>query len=96
MTGPSDFLVHVAVRGAQHLRDLAMSSFTTRPEVLRIETSVLFEQASGQGYRRSPKDRCMLGPQPEGTCSVGRSSGTAVSDIAIHENSDRPGGLDHV
>ena len=47
MAGASDFLVHVAVRNSEHLRDLAMTSFTARPEVLRIETSVLFEQVAG-------------------------------------------------
>ena len=41
-TGASDFLVHVAVRDTQHLRTLALASFTERPEVARIETSLLF------------------------------------------------------
>lgn len=42
-TGGSDFLVHVAVRDTAHLRALALASFTERPEVARIETSLLFE-----------------------------------------------------
>ena len=41
-TGASDFLVHVAVRDTEHLRTLALASFTERPEVARIETSLLF------------------------------------------------------
>lgn len=41
-TGADDFLVHVAVRDAAHLRELALSAFTERPEVARIETSLLF------------------------------------------------------
>lgn len=40
--GANDFLVHVAVRDAEHLRDLALSAFTERPEVARIETALLF------------------------------------------------------
>lgn len=42
VTGEDDFLVHVAVRDADHLRDLAMDAFTTREEVSRIETSLIF------------------------------------------------------
>ena len=41
-TGASDYLVHVAVRDTAHLRELALASFTERPEVARIETSLLF------------------------------------------------------
>jgi DNA-binding Lrp family transcriptional regulator len=43
VTGPNDFLVHVVVRDADHLRDLAVSGFTTLPEVAHIETSLIFE-----------------------------------------------------
>lgn len=41
-TGAADFLVHVAVRDTEHLRALALAAFTERPEVARIETSLLF------------------------------------------------------
>lgn len=41
-TGASDFLVHVAARDTNHLRELALAAFTERPEVARIETSLLF------------------------------------------------------
>lgn len=42
LAGQDDFLVHVAVRDAAHLRELAMSAFTTREEVARIETHLIF------------------------------------------------------
>lgn len=42
VAGASDFLVHVAVRDAAHLRDLALDAFTTRDEVDHIETSLIF------------------------------------------------------
>ncbi|MCC7032278.1 MAG: Lrp/AsnC family transcriptional regulator [Acidobacteria bacterium] len=48
VAGATDFLVHVAVRDADHLRNLAMDAFTTRREVAHIETSLIF------GYTRSP------------------------------------------
>lgn len=43
VTGEYDFQIHVAVRDAHHLRDLALDAFTTRPEVSRIATSLIFE-----------------------------------------------------
>jgi len=43
VAGADDFLVHVAVRDADHLRDLAMDAFTTRNEVAHIETRLIFE-----------------------------------------------------
>ena len=46
VSGADDFLVHVAVRDAHELRDLALDSFTTRPEVDRIETRLIFEHMS--------------------------------------------------
>jgi DNA-binding Lrp family transcriptional regulator len=43
VTGANDFLVHVVVRDADHLRNLAVRGFTTLPEVAHIETSLIFE-----------------------------------------------------
>jgi DNA-binding Lrp family transcriptional regulator len=48
VTGRSDFLIHVAVRNADHLRDLTLTAFTRWPEVARIETSLVY------AYHRSP------------------------------------------
>jgi len=45
VAGTHDFQVHVAVRDAHHLRDLALDAFTTRPEVAHIQTSLIFEVA---------------------------------------------------
>lgn len=42
VTGANDFQVHVVVRGADHLRDLAVNAFTSWPEVAHIETSLVF------------------------------------------------------
>ncbi len=43
VSGQYDFLVHVAVRDAEHLRNLALDSFTIRSEVARIETVLIFD-----------------------------------------------------
>lgn len=42
LTGREDFLVHVACRDADHLREVALAAFTTRPEVAQIHTSLIF------------------------------------------------------
>lgn len=43
VAGPIDFLVHVWTRDSDHLRDLAMTAFTSRKEVAHIETELIFE-----------------------------------------------------
>ncbi|WP_022834319.1 Lrp/AsnC family transcriptional regulator [Salisaeta longa] len=43
--GRTDFMLHVAVRGSEHLRDFILSALTTRPEVQNVETSIIFDQA---------------------------------------------------
>lgn len=48
VAGTTDFMVHVAVRDAEHLRNLALDAFTTRPEVDHIQTSLIF------AHTRSP------------------------------------------
>lgn len=48
MAGANDFLLHVAVRDADHLRDLALSALTTRPEVAQIETALIFEHVGSR------------------------------------------------
>jgi DNA-binding Lrp family transcriptional regulator len=42
-SGENDFLVHVRVRDAHHLRDFAIDSIITREEVGHIETGLIFE-----------------------------------------------------
>jgi len=58
VAGTHDFQVHVAVRDAHHLRDLALDAFTTRTEVAHIQTSLIFEWAKGQvmpNYRKTAR-----------------------------------------
>jgi DNA-binding Lrp family transcriptional regulator len=43
VSGSNDFLVHVAVRDAQHLREVAMEKLVDRPEVAHLDTSLIFE-----------------------------------------------------
>lgn len=42
VSGQYDFLVHVAVRDTEQLRNLALDHITVRPEVTRIETVLIF------------------------------------------------------
>ena len=48
VAGQEDFLVHVAVRDADHLRNLTLDGFTTRAEVARLNTALVYE------YVRNP------------------------------------------
>lgn len=43
VAGQVDFMVHVAVRDAQHLRNLTLDEFTTRTEVSRLNTAIVYE-----------------------------------------------------
>lgn len=43
VAGASDFLLQVAVRDAEHLRELVLGSLTVRPEVAHVETALIFE-----------------------------------------------------
>ncbi len=45
VSGATDFLVHVVVRDADHLRDFAMDAFTTWPHIAHLETSMVFHHA---------------------------------------------------
>lgn len=47
MAGENDFLVHVRVRDADHLRDFAIDAFTTRAEIGHLETALVFEHLRG-------------------------------------------------
>ncbi|HET6588490.1 MAG TPA: Lrp/AsnC ligand binding domain-containing protein, partial [Oleiagrimonas sp.] len=54
VAGADDFLVHVAVRDSDHLRDFALDAFTTRPEVNRIETNLIFSFQRNPGIPTYP------------------------------------------
>jgi DNA-binding Lrp family transcriptional regulator len=43
LAGATDFLIHVAVRDSEHLRDFALDAITSRPEVARVETALIFD-----------------------------------------------------
>ena len=43
LSGGNDFLCHVVVKDADHLRRVAVSGFTSLPEVAHIETSIIFD-----------------------------------------------------
>jgi DNA-binding Lrp family transcriptional regulator len=49
VAGPIDFLVQVWTRDSDHLRDLAMTAFTSRREVAHMETELIFEHVRSTG-----------------------------------------------
>lgn len=50
LSGANDFLCHVVVKDAAHLRTVAVSGFTTLIEVAHIETSIIFEHRAKAGF----------------------------------------------
>lgn len=44
VTGEFDFLVHVVVRGPEHLRNLALDAFTTREEIAQIQSLLVYSK----------------------------------------------------
>jgi DNA-binding Lrp family transcriptional regulator len=46
VAGHTDFLVHVGVSDAEHLRVLVMDAFTTGSDVRHVETNLIFEHRS--------------------------------------------------
>lgn len=50
VAGADDFLVHVAARDTEHLRQMLLQAFTERPEVAHVETRLIFEQSRTGGY----------------------------------------------
>lgn len=50
IAGANDFLVHVAVRDSDHLRELILDALTSRPEVLHVETALIYEHARNTSF----------------------------------------------
>ncbi|HEV3378336.1 MAG TPA: Lrp/AsnC family transcriptional regulator [Thermoleophilaceae bacterium] len=74
LTGTTDFIIHVAVRDMNHLRDLVWG-LIERPEVGRVQSSLVFARAEGPGLepldsaRRSPPDSVRRPPRRAGARS---------------------------
>ena len=49
LAGANDFLLRVGVRDSDHLRELILGAFTSRPEVAHVETALIFEHARPLG-----------------------------------------------
>ena len=45
VSGANDFLIHVWVTDASHLRDLTLTAITASEDVVHIETSLIFEHS---------------------------------------------------
>jgi DNA-binding Lrp family transcriptional regulator len=50
VAGQEDFVVHVAVRDSTHLKDLTLDGFTSRPEVARLQTALVYERVSESAW----------------------------------------------
>lgn len=43
LTGRWDVIIHVVARDTEHLKNLALDQFTSRPGVTRIETAIIYD-----------------------------------------------------
>ena len=50
VAGQDDFVAHVAVRDANHLKNLTLDAFTTREEVARLNTALVYELVSESAW----------------------------------------------
>jgi DNA-binding Lrp family transcriptional regulator len=66
LTGTTDFIIHVAVRDMNHLRDLVWGLIERR-EVGRVQSSLVFARAEGPALE--PLDPVRRSPQPAGARS---------------------------
>ena len=59
VAGRHDYLVHVAVPDSKYLRDFAFDQITVRPEVVHVETSLIFEYKRNHVMPRfsAPRER---------------------------------------
>ncbi|MFI6644140.1 Lrp/AsnC family transcriptional regulator [Streptomyces sp. NPDC050504] len=63
LTGPDDYLVHVAVVDMADLQRLVLDEFTSRREVARVETRLIFQQwECGPLLPPQPADRAHRDP----------------------------------
>lgn len=50
MAGANDYLVHVAVRDAAHLREFVLTAFAGRTEVSHLETNLIFSHQRNAAF----------------------------------------------
>ncbi len=50
MGGENDFMLHITVADTQHLRDFVFRAITSRPEVIHIETALVYEQVTSRTF----------------------------------------------
>jgi len=48
LAGDLDFMAHLAVRDAQHLRQFVMEHVASRPEIDKVETRLVYESVASQ------------------------------------------------
>ena len=50
VSGDDDFMLHVAVRDVEHLREFIINTLSVRPEIVHIETRIIFEERRNPGF----------------------------------------------
>ena len=50
VSGDDDFMLHVATRDIEHLRAFIIDTLSVRPEIVHIETRIIFEERRNPGF----------------------------------------------
>jgi DNA-binding Lrp family transcriptional regulator len=50
VSGDDDFMLHVALRDVEHLREFIINALSVRPEIVHIETRLIFEERRNPGF----------------------------------------------
>jgi len=50
VSGQDDFMLHVALRDVEHLREFIINALASRPEIVHIETRIIFEERRNPGF----------------------------------------------
>ena len=50
VSGDDDFMLHVAARDIDHLREFIIDTLSVRPEIVHIETRIIFEERRNPGF----------------------------------------------
>jgi DNA-binding Lrp family transcriptional regulator len=65
VAGANDYLVHVAVRDAAHLREFVLTAFAGRTEVAHLETNLIFSHRRSSAFGTAPRARGQQGRDAE-------------------------------
>jgi len=75
VSGDDDFMLHVAVRDVEHLREFIINVLSVRPEIVHIETRLIFEERRNPGFPVYLPAARRSGDQPDLGSAITKAAG---------------------